>query len=66
MSFNSSNTDQYPVYLGVWTNWSRGKVYGLTLTLRRQEANLLVAFTAFFIAFVGRAYRIFLLSSHSF
>ncbi|GAW15864.1 hypothetical protein ANO14919_052860 [Xylariales sp. No.14919] len=53
MTTDSHDADQYPVYLGIWTNWSRGQVLGLTLTLRRREANLLVAFTALFIAFIA-------------
>ncbi|KAI1264352.1 hypothetical protein F5Y18DRAFT_436738 [Xylariaceae sp. FL1019] len=50
---------QYPVHLGVWTNWSRGLILGRTLTLNVEDANLLIAFTGFFIAFVAnRAWRI--------
>jgi hypothetical protein len=54
-SFASSvdNNDQYPVRLGTWVNWSRGQIMGATLTLRRQDADLLIAFTAFFVAFVA-------------
>ncbi|KAH7316858.1 hypothetical protein B0I35DRAFT_512717 [Stachybotrys elegans] len=43
----------YPVYLGVWTNWSQGKVLGSTLTLRRSDGSLLIAFVAFFTTIVG-------------
>ncbi|KAI0813452.1 hypothetical protein GGR55DRAFT_703439 [Xylaria sp. FL0064] len=65
MASDSADTGQYPVYLGVWTNWSRGQVLGLTLTLRRQEANLLVAFTAFFIAFIAtRFWRVLCFAFH--
>ncbi|KAI0528131.1 hypothetical protein F5B22DRAFT_22873 [Xylaria bambusicola] len=65
MSPDMDNANQYPVYIGVWTNWSRGKVLGLTLTLRRQEANLLVAFTAFFIAFIAtRFWRVLCFAFH--
>lgn len=55
-----------PVYLGVWTNWSRGSaVMGATLTTTRQYGNLLIAFTAFFIPFVAsRFWRIFSLVFH--
>ncbi|KAF2727856.1 hypothetical protein EJ04DRAFT_505057 [Polyplosphaeria fusca] len=42
-----------PVYIGSWTNWSHGKVNGATLTLTQQHGNLLVAFIALFVAFVG-------------
>ncbi|KAI1734905.1 hypothetical protein F4680DRAFT_470549 [Xylaria scruposa] len=51
MALDSGDVGQYPVYLGIWTNWSRGQVLGLTLTLKCQKANLLIAFTAFFFAF---------------
>ncbi|KAI3320102.1 hypothetical protein HD806DRAFT_547610 [Xylariaceae sp. AK1471] len=55
----SDTSSQYPVYVGVWTNWSRGHLLGTTLTLERQDSDLLIAFIAFFIAFVGsRAWRI--------
>ncbi|KAI0185775.1 hypothetical protein EV127DRAFT_473165 [Xylaria flabelliformis] len=46
-------TLRYKVYLGIWTNWSRGSVLGKTLTISRQQGDLLIAFTAFFVAFVG-------------
>lgn len=47
------------VYLGVWTNWSRGSVLGQTLTLSREHGNHVIALTAFFIAFVAtRFWRI--------
>jgi hypothetical protein len=41
------------VYLGIWTNWSGGVILGPTLTLTRDNGNLLIAFVAFFIAFVS-------------
>ena len=59
--------NQYPVYLGSWVNWSRGKVFGATLTMTRESGNLLIAFTALFVAFVSsRFWRIvcFLLHRH--
>ncbi|KAI8627032.1 hypothetical protein F5Y19DRAFT_477924 [Xylariaceae sp. FL1651] len=50
---------EYPIHLGIWTNWSRGPIMGRTLTLEQEDANLLIAFTGFFIAFVGtRAWKI--------
>ncbi|KAI1363845.1 hypothetical protein F5Y08DRAFT_354131 [Xylaria arbuscula] len=49
----------YGVQLGIWTNWSRGPVLGVTLTLNRQYGSLLIAFTAFFITIVAtRFWRI--------
>lgn len=41
---------QLPIYIGSWTNWDQGKVHGATLTLRREDSNILIAFLAFFIA----------------
>ncbi|KAJ2976482.1 hypothetical protein NUW58_g8076 [Xylaria curta] len=53
------------VYLGVWTNWSRGPVLGLTLTTTRERGNLLLVLTAFFISFVAtRLWKIFCLALH--
>lgn len=40
-------------YIGVWTNWARGKVHGSTLTLPRREAGLLTAFLAIYVSAVG-------------
>jgi hypothetical protein len=42
--------DEYPIYVGVWTNWSRGAVMGATLTLSQTDSTLLIAFVAFFVA----------------
>ncbi|KAI1269757.1 hypothetical protein F5Y18DRAFT_422709 [Xylariaceae sp. FL1019] len=57
MTSNSNHTENlsgaYPVYLGLWTNWSHGYVLGATLTVTRQNATLLIAFTSTFIAFVA-------------
>ncbi|RWA09657.1 hypothetical protein EKO27_g5457 [Xylaria grammica] len=53
------------VYLGLWTNWSRGSVLGLTFTTTRARGNLLIAFTAFFISFVAtRVWKIVCLALH--
>lgn len=55
----------YAVRLGLWTNWSRGSVLGQTLTMTRGDADLLIAFTAFLIAFVGsRFWRILCIAVH--
>ncbi|KAI0202402.1 hypothetical protein F4808DRAFT_421519 [Astrocystis sublimbata] len=64
-SDNTNATDQYHVFTGTWTNWSRGKVLGATLTLERRDADLVIAFTAFFIAFVAtRTWRITCFAFH--
>ncbi|KAK8135908.1 hypothetical protein PG984_003848 [Apiospora sp. TS-2023a] len=57
-----------PVYLGLWTNWSRGSaVTGATLTTTRGNGNLLIAFTALFIPFVtSRIWRIFAIIIHQY
>ncbi|KAK3984168.1 hypothetical protein QBC44DRAFT_313457 [Cladorrhinum sp. PSN332] len=47
----SSPTEQYNIFTGIWTNWSKGKVMGWTLTLTRSNGNLVIAFLAAFIAF---------------
>jgi len=45
-------TSGYPVYLGLWTNWSHGPVLGSTWTMSRSNGTLLIAFIAFFITAV--------------
>lgn len=55
----TSNVSQFEAQTGIWTNWSRGRVLGATLTLSRQNGNLLIAFTAFYIGLVStRFWRI--------
>lgn len=41
------------VYTGVWSNWSKGRIYGATLTIHEREAGLLGAFLAIYVSFVG-------------
>lgn len=41
------------VLLGRWTNWSRGPVFGPTLTMTQENGKYLIAFIAFFVAFVA-------------
>ncbi|KAI0418902.1 hypothetical protein F5X98DRAFT_362848 [Xylaria grammica] len=65
MSTGSDSANPYPVYVGVWVNWSRGRILGSTLTVGRREADLIIAFTAFFVAFVGtRIWRIICFAIH--
>ncbi|KAK8086641.1 hypothetical protein PG994_001615 [Apiospora phragmitis] len=53
------------VYLGVWTNWSLGPAAGASLTMTREQGNLLIAFTALFVPFVAsRFWRIFAILFH--
>ncbi|KAI0435510.1 hypothetical protein F4803DRAFT_557926 [Xylaria telfairii] len=53
------------VYLGLWTNWSRGPVFGETLTTTKAYGNLLISFTAFFVALVTtRLWKIVCLLLH--
>ncbi|KAI0390399.1 hypothetical protein F5Y17DRAFT_65954 [Xylariaceae sp. FL0594] len=55
---NSSGTvvaaiDGNDVYLGSWTNWSRGRVLGATLTTTSRDGALLIAFLALYVSFAG-------------
>jgi hypothetical protein len=45
--------NEKPYYIGVWTNWSKGKILGGTLTLPSNEAKVLLALVALFLATVG-------------
>lgn len=42
-------------YLGLWINWSHGRVLGSTLTLSYRDGGLLTAFVALFVAIAGGA-----------
>ncbi|KAF2138635.1 uncharacterized protein K452DRAFT_204656, partial [Aplosporella prunicola CBS 121167] len=53
------------VRLGTWTNWSRGRVRGATLTLHERDGGLLIAFLALFVAAAGdSAWRVFCFALH--
>ncbi|KAK4162931.1 hypothetical protein QBC43DRAFT_214124, partial [Cladorrhinum sp. PSN259] len=53
------------IYTGIWVNWSRGPIMGSTLTLTRDRGNLLIAFTAFFVAFIStRLWRVLCFAFH--
>lgn len=53
------------IYTGIWTNWSRGAIFGLTLTTTKQYGNLLIAFMALFVGFIAsRLWRISCLVLH--
>ncbi|KAK2597555.1 hypothetical protein N8I77_012334 [Diaporthe amygdali] len=61
----TTRTVPYNIYQGVWTNWSRGRIMGPTLTLDRVYGNLLIAFTATFVGIVATAtWRISCLCFH--
>lgn len=62
----AAETIKYGVHLGMWTNWSHGRVMGSTLTLSRQDGNYLLSFTAFFIGLVStRFWRILCFALHN-
>ncbi|KAF2670197.1 hypothetical protein BT63DRAFT_231540 [Microthyrium microscopicum] len=44
------------VYLGIWTDWSYGRIRGATLTLNSQHGGLLAAFIALFVSFAGTSF----------
>lgn len=46
----------YSAYTGVWTNWSHGRIFGLTLTLSHRNGAFLTAFLALFVTFVGTCF----------
>lgn len=55
------------IFLGQWTNWSRGPIFGPTLTMTQENGKYLIAFLAFFVAFVAaRFWRICCFFLHRF
>ncbi|KAM7210944.1 hypothetical protein V8F06_013679 [Rhypophila decipiens] len=62
---SSDSEIAYDVHVGAWTDWSRGKVLGATLTVTGEDGGFLIAFLAFFVALVGtRFWRITCLALH--
>ena len=53
---DSASSTEYPVYTGVWINWSRGRIAGATITLNHRNGALLTAFLAIFVTFVGTSF----------
>lgn len=52
----SESTDYSAIYEGVWINWSRGRIFGSTITLNRRDGGLLISFIALFITLVGTSF----------
>lgn len=50
---NIGNTVDPQIHIGTWTNWSRGKILGSTLTLTQRDGSFLIAFLALFVSFTG-------------
>ncbi|KAF2138168.1 uncharacterized protein K452DRAFT_277984 [Aplosporella prunicola CBS 121167] len=51
-SFDDSSS-HYNIYTGFWINWSRGPVYGATITTPRQDGTISIALLALFVSIVG-------------
>ncbi|QPC71273.1 hypothetical protein HYE68_002025 [Fusarium pseudograminearum] len=57
----------FEIYTGSWTDWSRGRVLGATLTLSSRDASLLLAFIAAFVTVVAiRLWLIIAFTTHQF
>ncbi|KAM0405885.1 hypothetical protein ACHAPZ_002635 [Fusarium culmorum] len=57
----------FEIYTGSWTDWSRGRVLGATLTLSSKDASLLLAFIAAFVTVVAiRLWLIIAFTTHQF
>src|SRR2546430_328825 len=55
------------VYQGLWTNWSKGKTYGATLTLSPSSALILVSILALFVQLAGsQMWKILQFAIHQF
>jgi hypothetical protein len=50
---SASQRNGFHVYLGLWTNWSQGRILGSTLTLTKSNGALVIAFAAFFITIIA-------------
>ncbi|CEF78782.1 unnamed protein product [Fusarium graminearum] len=55
----------FEIYTGSWTDWSRGRVLGATLTLSSRDSSLLLAFIAAFVTVVAiRLWLIIAFTAH--
>ena len=63
---DTNPANDYPVYLGVWTNWSKGgRISGSVITISHRNGALLTAFLALFITFTSsRLWRIACFALH--
>ncbi|KAI1120546.1 hypothetical protein F5Y10DRAFT_289605 [Nemania abortiva] len=50
---STNQQDDLNVYLGLWTNWSHGRIMGSTLTLTKSNGALVIAFAAFFVTIIA-------------
>jgi hypothetical protein len=51
--FGSIAMSSIPVYVGFWTDWSHGSIWGASLTVKYSTGNFILATTAVFITIVG-------------
>ena len=50
---SSQVSPQEVIYTGIWTDWTRGRVQGLTLTVPSSHGTILIAFLAIFVKVAG-------------
>ncbi|KAI1744698.1 hypothetical protein F4680DRAFT_233535 [Xylaria scruposa] len=50
---SSNQPNNFQIYLGLWTNWSQGRIMGSTLTLTKSNGELVIAFAAFFVTIIA-------------
>lgn len=63
----SGITTEYPIYLGLWTDWSHGRVAGAIITLSHRNGAFLTAFLAIFVTTAGTSFwRIACFALHQF
>jgi hypothetical protein len=57
----------FEIYTGTWTDWSRGRILGATITLSSRDASFLLAFIAAFLTIlVIRLWLIISFAAHQF
>ena len=62
---NRTMSSNQTIYVGVWTNWSKGAISGSTLTLPVRDGSILIALLALFIQIAGtQSWSIFCFIAH--
>lgn len=53
MNLSLNSIDGTAIYVGPWINWSKGRLFGATITMNKSSGNIFIAFMALFIGITG-------------
>lgn len=56
MDVHQTTSNYYDIYTGTWTDWSRGRILGGTLTTTSTHGGLLIAFLSLYVTVAGTCF----------